>query len=152
MKVHEIVKDFGIPRLSIASDIIGESTQTLNNWLKNKPFVFYAVVNKAAGIYKEMNTLKALQVTVMNDGDDLTNAFYHLCKVIGDEFVYFDESCQISTEEAVYVWSDSVDTLEDIYMKCDLKNYHSMICDSDHFCYDISKPDNVEIDIITVDA
>ena len=50
-------KEAGLPSLKMAAEISGESAQTLNNWLNNKPFAFYSVIEKTAKVYK-MNTLK----------------------------------------------------------------------------------------------
>lgn len=45
-------KEAGLPSLKIAAEISGESPQTLNNWLNNKPFVFFAVIEKTTKEYK----------------------------------------------------------------------------------------------------
>lgn len=51
----QISKEAGLPSLKVVSEISGISTQTLNNWLENKEFVFYAVIEKASREYKKMN-------------------------------------------------------------------------------------------------
>ena len=43
----ENAKRLGFKTLLEVSEISGESTQTLNNWLKNKPYIFFAVLAKA---------------------------------------------------------------------------------------------------------
>jgi len=48
----QYAKEAGLPSLLTAAELSGQSAQTLNNWLKNKPFVFHAVIEKAA---KEFN-------------------------------------------------------------------------------------------------
>ena len=53
LTASEHAKKEGLPSLKVASKICGESTQTLNNWLKNKPFVFSAVIKKAGEEFKE---------------------------------------------------------------------------------------------------
>ena len=50
-------KEAGLPSLLTAAELSGQSAQTLNNWLKNKPFVFHAVIEKAAEVFK-METLE----------------------------------------------------------------------------------------------
>lgn len=47
MKPSEKCKKFGLKSLNELSEISGESVQTLNNWYKNKPFLFDAVLNHA---------------------------------------------------------------------------------------------------------
>ena len=46
-------KQAGLKSLLQLSQICGESTQTLGNWFHNKPFVFAAVLEKAAREIKE---------------------------------------------------------------------------------------------------
>jgi transcriptional regulator with XRE-family HTH domain len=63
----QISKEAGLSSLKIASEISGESTQTLNNWLNNKPFVFYAVIEKAAKDFKMKDQIRALLEAQKND-------------------------------------------------------------------------------------
>lgn len=61
MKAAEYCKALGLPSLKIASEISGVSSQTLNNWLSNKPFIFHAVIEKAAKEYKAMNHVEQVE-------------------------------------------------------------------------------------------
>lgn len=47
MKPSEKAKEAGLSSLKELSKISGESTQTLNNWFNNKPFIFHAVLAHA---------------------------------------------------------------------------------------------------------
>ena len=49
----QYAKDAGLPSLKIVAEISGASTQTLNNWLSNKPFIFHAVIEKTSNEYKK---------------------------------------------------------------------------------------------------
>jgi len=53
----QYAKEAGLPSLKTVAEISGESAQTLNNWLNNKPFVFFSVIEKASKEHK-INTLK----------------------------------------------------------------------------------------------
>lgn len=54
-------KEAGLPSLKTASEISGESAQTLNNWLNNKPFVFFAVIDKTSKVFKMQSLNNVLQ-------------------------------------------------------------------------------------------
>lgn len=58
----EYAKEAGLPSLKTVAEISGESTQTLNNWLNNKPFIFHAVIEKTAKEYK-MKTIEEAVAT-----------------------------------------------------------------------------------------
>jgi len=60
----EHAKQAGLPSLLKASEISGQSVQTLNNWLKNKPFVFHAVIEKSSKVYK-MNKLNQVLLFIL---------------------------------------------------------------------------------------
>ena len=59
-------KEAGLPSLKTASEISRESAQTLNNWLNNKPFVFFAVIEKSSKEYK-MSTLKEVLEFILTE-------------------------------------------------------------------------------------
>jgi len=77
----EYAKEAGLTGLKTVAELSGESTQTLNNWLNNKPFVFHAVINKAAKEFKMINEIKALleaqktDIQAMNLTSDEINNF-----------------------------------------------------------------------------
>jgi transcriptional regulator with XRE-family HTH domain len=54
-------KEAGLPSLKVAAEISGESTQTLNNWLNNKPFVFFSVIEKSSKVYRMTETKNVLE-------------------------------------------------------------------------------------------
>ena len=50
IKPSELCKAAGLKSLNELAEITGESVQTLNNWHKNKPRLFHAVLMGAIGI------------------------------------------------------------------------------------------------------
>lgn len=44
MSASEVAKNAGLNSLKQVSEMMGESTQTLNNWYNNKPKLFDAVI------------------------------------------------------------------------------------------------------------
>ncbi len=63
----QYAKQAGLPNLKASSEISGESIQTLNNWLNNKPFVFHSVIQRSSKVFKMINQIKALLEVQKND-------------------------------------------------------------------------------------
>lgn len=61
-KASQYAKDAGLPSLKVASEISGASTQTLNNWLNEKTFVFHSVIEKASKAFKMGKEIEGLLV------------------------------------------------------------------------------------------
>jgi len=77
----EYAKEAGLPSLKTVAEISGESAQTLNNWLNNKPFVFFSVIEKTAKVFEMVNEIIKLlkdqksDIQEMNLNDDEINDF-----------------------------------------------------------------------------
>lgn len=72
-------KEAGLPSLLIAAELSGQSVQTLNNWLRNKPFVFYSVIEKAA---KEFNMQFRIDYKYKENNNALNNSWEHNFEII----------------------------------------------------------------------
>ncbi len=74
-------KEAGLPSLKVAAEISGESAQTLNNWLNNKPFVFFSVIEKTLKAFEMIDEIKKLlkeqksDMQEMNLTDDEINNY-----------------------------------------------------------------------------
>lgn len=75
-------KKAGLPSLLTAADLSGQSVQTLNNWLKNKPFVFHAVIEKAA---TEFNMKFRIDYKYKENNNAFNNAWKHNFEIISSE-------------------------------------------------------------------
>jgi len=77
----EYAKEAGLPSLKTVAEISGESAQTLNYWLNNKPFVFFSVIEKTAKVFEMVNEIIKLlkdqksDIQEMNLNDDEINDF-----------------------------------------------------------------------------
>ena len=111
----ERAKEAGLPSLKTVAEISGESTQTLNNWLKNKPFIFYAVIEKTIKEYK-MSTLKEVLAFILikikkeNDSrvdettiseDDNNECLINIFQAAGNKFTDID--FDISNDEEILI-------------------------------------------------
>jgi len=72
-------KEAGLPSLLTAADLSGQSTQTLNNWLKNKPFIFHAVIEKAA---KEFSMKFRIDYKYKENNNAMNNQWNHNFEII----------------------------------------------------------------------
>ncbi len=98
----EHAKEAGLPSLKTAAEISGESTQTLNNWLNNKPYVFYAVIEKTAKDFK-MKTIEEAVNTQINAVKLALKNNENLSIAITDNVCALDFKSYASKEE----WNDN---------------------------------------------
>lgn len=86
MKPSERCKQAGLKSLAELSEITGESVQTLNNWTKNKPNIFDAVLLWA--VQKRRNAM--MSITLKNrEGDELLKE--EINTTIEEDFERFEE-------------------------------------------------------------
>jgi len=78
----QFAKEAGLPSLLMVAELSGQSSQTLNNWFKNKPFVFYAVIEKAA---KEFNMKFRIDFKYKENNNAFNNSWEHGFQIINAE-------------------------------------------------------------------
>lgn len=121
-------KEAGLPSLKIVAEISGESTQTLNNWLNNKPFVFYSVIEKSIKEYK-VNTLnKVLEFILVEikkenesrtdgttiSGDDNNQILINIFHDAGNKFTDIDFEIVDQEEELIELFGvDGFNSIRD---------------------------------------
>lgn len=78
----QYAKSAGIPSLIAVAELSGQSVQTLNNWLNNKPFIFHAVIEKAA---KEFNMKFRIDYKYKENNNAFNSAWEHNFEIISAE-------------------------------------------------------------------
>jgi len=95
-------KEAGLPSLKTAAEISGESAQTLNNWLNNKPFVFFSVIEKASKEFK-MKTIEEAVSTQIKAVELALKNNRELTIAITDNVCALDFKAYATKED----WSDN---------------------------------------------